>query len=324
MESTIEQSQDEAVRIDRTLPQYAGLAARGFAMGSADVVPGVSGGTMAFIMGIYEELIMSIRMVGQPKFWDAVIHFRIGEALRLLNWKFLAAVFFGIFAAILTLAPLIEYVLVNHPVMIWSFFFGLVVASVFAVSGRVSRWTPLVVGALAAGAAFAFWIVGLVPVQTPETWWFLILSGALASSAMILPGISGSFILLLLGKYEFVISAVNTRDIPSLILIAIGAAIGLVTLAQILSWLFKHYHDVTVAILIGFMAGSLRKIWPWKEVVETAIDRHGEEVPIVLTNVLPPMSVNGAFNTEILAALAIAAVGFGVVLLLERIGSRTR
>jgi putative membrane protein len=321
MESTMQDRDD--LPTERRLPQYAGLTARGFAMGSADVVPGVSGGTMAFILGIYEELIMSIRMIGQPQFWNAVVHFRIGEALRLLNWKFLAAVFVGIFAAILTLAPLIEYLLVNQPVMIWSFFFGLVVASVIVVSGRVKRWNPPVILALLAGTAFAFWIVGLVPVQTPDDWWFLLMSGALASSAMILPGISGSFILLLLGKYEFVINAVNTRDVISLGFVAIGAAVGLVTVAQILAWLFKRYHDLTVAVLIGFMAGSLRKIWPWKEVVETAIDRHGEEVPIVLKNVLPPFTVNGAFNVEILAALGIAAVGFTAVVLLERIGNHT-
>jgi putative membrane protein len=321
MESTMEH-RDE-VQVSRTLPQYAGLTARGFAMGSADVVPGVSGGTMAFILGIYEELIMSIRMLGQPTFWDAVIHFRVGEALRLLNWKFLLAVFIGIFAAILTLAPLIEFLLVNHPVLIWSFFFGLVVASVIVVSGRISHWSPSVIGALVAGTVFAFWIVGLVPVQTPETWWFLLLSGALASSAMILPGISGSFILLLLGKYEFVINAVNSRDLVSLALIAIGAAIGLVSLAQILAVLFKRHHDLTVAVLIGFMAGSLRKIWPWKEVLETTIDRHGEEVPLVLKNVLPPLTVGSTFNMEILAALAVAAVGFVAVVMLERLGSRT-
>lgn len=321
MESTVE-IQEEQPANKRTLAQYGGVAASGFAMGSADVVPGVSGGTMAFILGIYEELIDSIRMIGQPEFWRALLHFRIGEALELLNWKFLAALFIGIFAAILTLAPAIEWLLLNQPVLIWSFFFGLVVASVFVVIGRVKKWTAAVFGALAAGAVVSFWIVGLVPAQTPETWWFLLLSGALASSAMILPGISGSFILVLLGKYEYVISAVNNRDIVTVGLIGIGAAVGLVTLAQILGWLFRHHHDLTVAVLIGFMVGSLRKIWPWKEVVSTIIDRHGQEVPQVMKNILPPWTIQGAFNTEIMFALAVALIGFGVVILLERLATR--
>jgi len=307
---------------ERTLRNYAGIGARGFAMGSADVVPGVSGGTMALILGIYEELINSIRMVGQPEFWRALLHFRIREVLDLLNWKFLLSVFVGIFAAILTLAPAIEWLLVNQPVLLWSFFFGLVLASVFVVTQRIKQWSLLIGLSLAAGAVFAFWLVGLVPAQTPETWWFLILSGALASSAMILPGISGSFILVLLGKYGYVISAVNNRDIVTIGLIGIGAVVGLVTLAQILSWLFKHHHDLTVAILVGFMIGSLRKIWPWKEVLSTTIDRHGEEVPALMKNVLPAVTVNGAFNTEILYALIVGLMGFVAVILLERLGNR--
>jgi putative membrane protein len=286
------------------------------------VVPGVSGGTMAFILGIYEELIFSIRMVGQPEFWRAVFHLRIREAARLLHLPFLIAVFGGIFAAILILAPGIEWTLDNQPIMLWSFFFGLVVASVIVVSGRVRQWNAKVVLALILGAVAAYWIVGLVPVNTPETWWFLILSGALASVAMILPGISGSFILVLLGKYEFVINAVNNRDLVSIILIGIGAVIGLVSLAQLLGWLFNRYHDLTVAILTGFMVGSLRKIWPWKEVLEWTTDRHGEEVPLAVKNILPPLTINGAFNTEIAIALGLALVGFFLVIVIDRVANR--
>lgn len=302
--------------------QYGVLAAKGFAMGSADVVPGVSGGTMAFILGIYEELIFSIRMVAQPEFWRAVFGLRIREAIRLLHLPFLIAVFGGIFAAILILAPGIEWTLENQPVMLWSFFFGLVVASVFVVSKRVSQWNAKVVLALILGAVVAYWIVGLVPVNTPTTWWFLILSGALASVAMILPGISGSFILVLLGKYAFVINAVNERDFVSIALIGFGAVIGLVSLAQLLGWLFKRYHDLTVAILTGFMVGSLRKIWPWKEVLAWTTDRHGEEVPLAVKNILPPLTINGVFNTEIAVALGLALVGFFLVIIIDRLANR--
>ena len=152
------------------------------------------------------------------------------------------------------------------------------------------------------GAVGAYLVVGMVPVQTPETWWFLMLSGALAICAMILPGLSGSFILVLLGKYEYFVRAVNDRDFVALFWAGIGAVIGLVTFAQVLSWLFKRYRDVTVAVLTGFMLGSLRKVWPWKETLEFITDRHGELVPLIERNVLPALQVNGSFNMEIVYA----------------------
>ena len=307
----------------RTLPQYLGVAARGFAMGSADVVPGVSGGTMAFILGIYEELIDSIRAIGRPEFVQSALKFRVMEALRIVNWKFLVALFVGIVAAVLTLAPWLEWLLENRPVALWSFFFGLVLASVIVVSQRVTRWTPLIWGTLIAGAVLAFIIVGLVPVETPTAWWFLMLSGAIAICAMILPGISGSFILVLLSKYAFFLNAVNTRDLVSIALAGVGAVIGLVSFAQVLSWLFKRYHDLTVALLTGLMIGSLRKVWPWKEVLQFLVEEDGERIPLVENNVLPQLTVNGAFNMEILAALGLMVVGFAVVIVLERLGSRT-
>ncbi len=240
---------------------------RGVFMGASDVVPGVSGGTMAFILGIYEELINSLRTLGEPRFIKAVLSLRIRDAMEMANWKFLLSLGAGIGLAILTLAHSLEWLLVNHPVFLWSFFFGLVLASVFVVAQRVGEWTLQRALALVAGAVGAFMLVGLVPVQTPETWWFLFLSGALAICAMILPGVSGAFILLLLGKYQFVLSAVTQRDILSLALVAAGAAIGLVTFAQILGRLFERYHDTTVALLTGLMIGSLRKVWPWKKLL---------------------------------------------------------
>jgi putative membrane protein len=288
-------------------------------MGAADVVPGVSGGTMAFILGIYEELIQSIRMVGQPMFLRAVFRLRLKEIFQILNWPFLAAVALGIFLAIITLARSLEWMLENQPIMIWSFFFGLVLASVFVVSKRIGQWSPLLIAAAVLGTAGAYMLVGLVPAQTPESWWFLILSGALAICAMILPGISGAFILVLLGKYQFVLSAVNQRDLLTIALVGIGAVVGLVTFAQLLGWLFKRYHDLTIALLTGLMLGSLRKVWPWKIDLEFMTDRHGELVPILQQNILPPWSVNGAFNSEILVGLALALVGCTAVLLLERL-----
>ena len=321
MQVTQQQKVTATLTKGRSLFDYIGLVLRGFAMGSADVVPGVSGGTIAFITGIYEELLNSIRMVGQPQFIRALLRFRIMEAVQIINLPFLIALLVGIAGAVLTFAPGIEWLLANQPVLLWSFFFGLVVASVITVSRSIKNWNPVLWIALLLGAAIAFWIVGLVPTQTPESWWFLIFSGALAICAMILPGISGSFILVLLSKYQFVINAVNQRDLISIALVGIGALVGIVSFAQILSWLFKRYHNLTVALLTGFMLGSLRKIWPWKEVLATITDRHGELIPTVERNILPALTVNSGFNLEILYALLLALLGFALVMVLERLAN---
>ncbi|HIQ11643.1 MAG TPA: DUF368 domain-containing protein [Caldilineales bacterium] len=293
---------------------YLGLVARGFAMGSADVVPGVSGGTMAFILGIYAELIFSIRAVGRKDFWNALLHLRLREAIQAINLPFLITLGSGIILAFLTLAKGLEWLLLNKPVFIWSFFFGLVLASVITVARRIKQWTLVLGAALAVAAIGAYLLVGAVPAQTPNTPLYIFLSGALASTAMILPGISGAFILVLLGKYQFALSAVNNRDATSLLILAAGAAVGLVTFAQALGWLFRKHHDLTVAILTGFMLGSLRKLWPWKVVVESITDSHGNDIPTVVHNVLPP-----AFNAEVLFAILLATLGFAAVLLLDRL-----
>jgi putative membrane protein len=301
----------------RTPAEYAGLVARGFLMGSADVVPGVSGGTMAFILGIYEELIDSIRAVARPPFWKALVGLRIGEALKAVNAGFLIALLSGILLAVLSLAKGLEWLLENQPVYLWSFFFGLVLASVWTVGKRIPRWPPLLIGALLVGAVGAYILVGLVPLQTPETPWFLFLSGALAICAMILPGISGSFILVLLGKYQFVLGAVNDRDFVTIAIVGAGAVIGLVTFAQVLGWLFKRYHDLAIALLTGLMVGSLRKIWPWKEVLATITDRHGALIPTVEANILP-----ATFGSEVVIALGLAILGFVLVLLLDKLANQ--
>lgn len=302
----------------RSLPAYFKLVVDGFLIGSSNVVPGVSGGTMAFILGIFEELIESLRMAGQPEFFRALLGLRIKEAWRIINGSFLAAIGLGVVVAVLTLAPGIEWMLVNQPVIIWSFFFGLVLGSVVLILVAIHKWTAGIILALLVGALGAYWLVGLVPVQTPETWWFLMFSGAAAICAMILPGISGSFLLVMLGKYEFFVRAVNNRDIIPIIWAGIGAAVGLVSFAQLLSWLFKRYHNATMAVLTGFMLGSLRKVWPWKETLETYVDRHGEVLPLIERNILPALRVEEAFNSEILFALIAGIVGLVAVLVIER------
>ena len=301
---------------------YFGLLLRGFCMGCADVVPGVSGGTMAFILGIYEELISSIRNAARPVFLKPLSRFRLIAAFEAINGGFLVAVGGGILLAILTLAKIVEWLLENRPVIIWSFFFGLVLASVFVVAARCSRWTPSLWVALGMGTVGAWLLVGVVPIQTPETWWFLFFSGATAICAMILPGISGAFVLVLLGKYQYVLGAVNQRDLVTIGWVGFGAAVGIVSFAQVLGWLFRRHHDPTVALLTGLMLGSLRKVWPWKEDLAWIIDRHGEKLPTVQRNILPDWTIGGAFNTEILVALVIGVSGFIVVLALEWVANQ--
>lgn len=301
----------------RTIKDYLVLAVKGFTMGASDVVPGVSGGTMAFILGIYEELIDSIRGVLNFNAIKMVLTLKWKEAFETLPWKFLAALGTGILLAIFSLAKFLEWMLNNYPSLLWSFFFGLVLASILTVFKRVNRWYAGTIAATIIGAVVAWIIVGMVPAQVPHTAPALFFSGFIAICAMILPGISGSFILVLLGQYEYVLSAVNNRDFVTLFIVAAGAVIGLGTFAQVLGWLFKRYHDLTVAVLIGFMAGSLRKIWPWKETIRTITDRHGDLIPVEQINVLP-----AAWTTEVTLALILVIVGFALVMAIDFFGTK--
>jgi putative membrane protein len=284
---------------------YLWVAARGFAMGAADVVPGVSGGTMAFILGIYEELIHAIHSVDLA-FFRRLFSLRLREAFAFVPWQFVLALVFGILAAILTLASALSHALHTYPVLVWAFFFGLVLASVIVVRKRVSRWTPAVLLIAALAAVGSYNLVGLVPVETPEEPWFLFLSGALAITAMILPGISGAFILVLLGKYHYVLDAVVTGDIITLLIVVAGAAVGLVSFARVLRWLFKNHHDITVAALTGLILGALRKVWPWKE-----------SQSVQEFNILPP-----TYDAEFATAVLLMLFGFALVLFLDYMASR--
>lgn len=317
----------------RTLKGYAGITLRGICMGSADIVPGVSGGTMAFILGIYEELINSIKTLGDKEFLLAVGTFKIKKVLQIFNWEFLLALALGIALAVATLVRVLHDLLgdENRAVYVWSFFFGLVLASTFVVSKRVKQWTIGKIAILIFGATFGYLLVGVLPLQTPDTWWFWMITGAIASCALILPGISGAFLLVLLGKYEDVLAAASSvldgdfSQISILIFLALGAAIGLIAFSKFLSWLFKQYHDFTIAFLIGLMLGSLRKIWPWK--VETdwltnaagnfVLDSDGIRIPIEIKNVAPDLSTPEGV-TQFALAVVLALIGATAVILLDR------
>lgn len=281
-------------------------------MGAADVVPGVSGGTIAFITGIYEELINSIKGINLK----AIKLFFTGRWFsfwKQINGNFLLAVFSGVFISVLSLAKVLEYLLENQPVLIWSFFFGLVLASSYVVSRKITRWQYPKIGALMAGIGIAFYITSVTPTTTTDASWFVIFSGGLASCAMILPGISGSFILLLLGKYSFALHAVNEVIILDLLLLGAGAVTGLILFANLLSWLLRKYHDVTIAVLVGFMIGSLNKIWPWKETLKTIVVE-GELRPLVEKNILPSAGNPG---DQLWLALLMLLAGIALILLVE-------
>jgi putative membrane protein len=302
--------------MNRTFKDYLVLGVKGFCMGASDVVPGVSGGTMAFILGIYDELVYAIRSF-DLKCLQLFFTLKIRDLLDRISWQFLVAVVIGILTAVFSLAKILTWLLENKPVLIWSFFFGLVLASVLIVSRRIEQWKPKILIFLAGGIIGTYYLVGLVPVSTPNAWWFLFLCGGVAICAMILPGISGSFILVLLGKYKYVLDAVNHRDFVALLLVGTGAVLGIIAFSRILSWLLKRHHDLTVGVLTGLMLGSLRKVWPWKETVETIMDAHGNIVPLLQSNVLP-----GQWNTEVTAALALMAFGIMVVLFLDRLANK--
>jgi putative membrane protein len=308
--------------IKRRLSDIGVLILKGMGMGAADVVPGVSGGTIAFITGIYEELVHSIKNInfktistlwkqGLPAFWKAV------------NGNFLLSVVGGILISVLTLARILEYLLVNHPILIWSFFFGLIIGSAIFVARSIEKWNIGTAISLLAGIAVAWIITSITPAETSEAYWFIFLSGALAICAMILPGISGSFILLLLGKYQFVLNALNEGRISIIAVLLTGALTGIIAFSHLLSWLLEKFHHLTIALLAGFMIGSLNKIWPWKITIETYIDSHGEVQPLLQDNVLPErfISETGA-DPQIFWALLLALSGFLLIFLFEGLSKK--
>jgi putative membrane protein len=281
-------------------------------MGAADVIPGVSGGTIAFITGIYEELVQSIKSIN----FEALKFLFTGHwksFWKQVNGNFLLAVFGGVFISVLSLAKVMEFLMEEHPILIWSFFFGLILASSYVVSRKITKWEYAYVVALVAGIAVAFYITSVTPTTTTDASWFVVLSGALASCAMILPGISGSFVLLLLGKYEFALQAVNDRMVMDLLLLGGGAVVGLILFSNLLAWLLKNFHDAMVALLVGFMIGSLNKIWPWKQTIKTIIV-DDQVRPLIEKNILPSFRESGDL---VLMALMMALAGIAIIVLIE-------
>ena len=300
----------------RSLKDYIIISLKGMAMGAADVVPGVSGGTIAFISGIYEELLNSISSFNLSLF-SVLKNEGFKKVWKMVNGRFLLALFIGICISVLSLAKLIENLLENHPILIWSFFFGLVLASIIYIAKQIKIWNIKSYLYLIFGLIFAYYITTLNPVISQNSSpWFLFLAGMIAICAMILPGISGSFILVLLGAYKPILNAINTKDFFSVFIFMAGAILGLLTFSRVLKWLFSKYKNYTLALLIGFIAGSLNKIWPWKETISWRTNSKGIEVPFNTTSV-SPLSFDG--DSKLLMAGLLAIIGFGLILLLEKL-----
>ena len=300
----------------RNLLQYLIISLKGIAMGAADVVPGVSGGTIAFISGIYEELLTSISSVNLKTL--KVLKFEgLKAAWKTINGNFLIALLIGIFISIASLAKLISWLLENKPILVWSFFFGLVLASILYIGKQITRWNLLTIFLFIVGALIAYYITTLQPLVTENSSpLFIFLAGSIAICAMILPGISGSFILVLLGAYKPVLDAIHNKDFKLLAILATGAIVGLLFFSKILKWLFNHYRNFTLAMLTGFILGSLNKIWPWKQTLTWRLNSHGVKVPFNEQSILPS-SYEG--EPQIAMAIILSIIGFLVIILLEKL-----
>lgn len=303
----------------RKLQDYIFIIFKGMGMGAADVVPGVSGGTIAFITGIYEELIASIKSFN-PALLKTLFKEGIVSTWKKVNGAFLLSVLFGIFLSVISLAKVFKELLEIAPIMLWAFFFGLIIGSAVIVGKQITKWDIINILSLLAGIAAAFTITSLTPAQTPEEYWFIFLAGAVAICAMILPGISGAFILLIMGKYHFILDAISKMKLDVIFIFGIGAVLGIVSFSNVISWLFKKFKNATTAILTGFMIGSLNKVWPWKETLSWTEDSHGILQPLYQRNILPSTytELYGESNQLIFAGILIAA-GFLIVILFDKV-----
>lgn len=283
-------------------------------MGTADVIPGVSGGTVALIMGIYDELVNTIASV-DGRVLQALLRGRIMEVLKLVNAGFLFPLLAGVFIAIASFAKLITYLLTTHPQPVWGFFTGLILASALFVAKQIEGDLNVRLGIfIVLGAAFGYAITSLVPVETGTESYKFVLAGMVAICAMILPGISGSFLLVIMGKYQQVFTAVHERELQVVALFGVGAIIGILGFSRLLKRLLARYHAATMAFLVGLMLGSLRKVWPFRNVLEERVV--GSKTLVLRDECIWPQEFTG----EVWLSFALMVVGAALVLVLEKIG----
>jgi len=287
---------------------------KGILMGAADIVPGVSGGTVAFITGIYERLLQALKAI-LPAFIDLVKSRQWVVFWQTVDGAFLLTLFSGILISVVSLAKIITYLLLHHPIPLWAAFFGLILASVYIIGREITQWSfKLLVFALL-GLVIALFITHLTPAGLEANKLTAFLSGVLAICAMVLPGISGSFILVILGTYSFILMAIKEFDFIVLGVFVSGCLVGLLSIANILVWAFSRYKNLTLAVLTGFMVGALSKVWPWKSVLSFREDRHGQLVPLLEENILPDTYeiLTGLSSQFMLAILCAASAAILVI-----------
>ncbi len=319
----------------RSTKDFVFLYLKGMAMGAADVVPGVSGGTIAFIVGVYQELLDTIKGFNLSIF-KTLKEEGIKATWQKTNATFLVVLLAGIFTSIISLAKGITFLLATYPILLWAFFFGLIVASSVIIGRQIKEWNWKTIGMMVIGAAVAFYITIAAPSQIPDGLIYIFLAGCIAICAMILPGISGSFILLLMGAYGTVLGSISglvdglkAVDVPAIMkyglnigIFMLGCIVGIISFSNFLSWMFKKAYALTMALLTGFMIGSLNKVWPWKETTEFRINSHGEEVPFLQSNI-SPMNFEGITGeqSQLWFAIALCIVGFLVVFVMEKMAA---
>lgn len=301
-----------------TIKKYPLTYLKGVAMGAADIVPGVSGGSIAFITGIYGELLDSINSFNAENL-KLLLKFKFLDFYKAVNGSFLLSLLLGIMTSIFSMSSLITYLMSDHPIPLWSFFCGLILISAFLILKDITRWHLGVILALLAGTLIAYFITELPPTGTPDALWFTFVSGAIAICAMILPGISGSFILLIMGQYEPILEAVNNREILTLAVFALGCVVGILSFSRVVSWLLRKYHALTIGLLAGFMLGSVNELWPWKIVTAYRTSSSGDEKPFLTENILPGTYLEQTgLQPQILFAVASFVFGIFLVLGIER------
>ncbi|MFB6340614.1 DUF368 domain-containing protein [Saccharicrinis sp. FJH62] len=304
---------------------YISLFFKGLGMGAANVIPGVSGGTIALITGIFERLINAIKSFNL-KALKLLLKGDIKELIRHTDLYFLIAVLAGVAISILSLAHLLDFLFKNYPVYIWSFFFGLILASVYFVGRTIDKWNIPVITSFMIGTGIAIAISVLTPASENTGMLYLFICGIVAACSMILPGLSGSFVLILMGNYQLVmIDAVNTLNLKVLLPVVAGAGVGLLGFSYILSWVFERFRNQTIAILTGFILGSLGILWPWKNEIyktgstgELILKSSGEKIVEGYHWFIPE-----AFNHEVILAIAFALVGIVIIWLLEKLAAKS-
>lgn len=327
----------------RSFIQYLAITAKGLAMGAADAVPGVSGGTIAFISGIYEELISTISNINFSLF-STLKNQGLNAFWKQLNGNFIVALLIGIAISFVTFMQLAKFLIENHPVFIWSFFFGLIIASILYIGKQIKTWNIKIISAMILGGLLAYYITTIPPLANNENPYFLFVAGAIAICAMILPGISGSFILLILGAYKTLSDAIHDYNFKHIFIFIGGAIVGLLSFSKVLKWLFKNYENTTLAVLTGFIIGSLNEIWPWKQTISVFSKMEGTEMAfsnvtelgsisvfqrntqdfenykVMLEKSISPFTyseINNGIDSQLFYAILFMVLGFSTILLLE-------